>query len=99
MDIELMATAIRDIQKLQPALDWLRQYGHLLVPSDKSCVVSITPLGANECVGVEEATAQLNAIGRLHIEKIVQHAMADAENTIRIRRRQLVEQASSGITL
>lgn len=94
MDIELMATAIRDIQKLQPALAWLKEYGHLLAPEEKSRFsVNIAPATASLCPGYQEATHQLSAAAVLLIEEIVQRAINDAENTIALRKQQIVDQA------
>lgn len=91
MDLDLISAAIRDIKELQAALAWLKEY---TAQDETSFVLYIRPGFASACVGAKEAAAQLTAIARLHISEIVSHAIEDAENTMALRREQIVREAS-----
>jgi hypothetical protein len=96
MNVNVMAHAIKEIQELQPALDWLSKYGRQLQPADReSFSIRISPHFADACPGCIEATNQINAVARLFIQAIIERAIEDAENTIALRRGQIAREAAS----
>jgi uncharacterized membrane protein len=85
MNTQRIATAVREIDRLTLALNWLREYGDQLQPQDRnSFKIHIDDVVAFGVLGVKEAREQMGAIARLYIQDIIQHAIKDAANTIEI---------------
>lgn len=97
MNTQRIAAAIREIDRLTLALNWLREYGDYMKAEDQHTFkVFISPTNGSACVGAKEPTEQLSAITRLHIKAILKHLIEDAQNTIEIHTAAILEEAQSG---
>jgi len=88
--------AVKEIDRLTTALAWLREHGAGLKPREReSFAITFGLIHASACHGAKEASEQLAAIARLHIEDIIAHAILDAENTINMSKDAIRSEATA----
>jgi len=90
MNTATIINAAADIEKNQKALNWLEEYGGLLLDRNSGGFkISVTLYSASACTGATDAAEMLAAYATSMIDDILKFAERGCANTIEIRREQI----------